>query len=758
MEISSSFHKYSEGVLAYEELLLFVYQYMQDCSLEEKLSVNELLLSHFPLFSHNRKAITLSSDQLAGLSIGMTVLGLYTITGPVVQTPCFYEYSATFCHQEYSLRLLKTSFAESEYEEAFFREYTLSEVFTASLNKCVHCCISTKIPFLVYQHPKSISAKEYLLRNPGYDLSFVRHISLQFCSLISQIHTLLMSHSGIHLDLFSFSTKGIFVRDFGVEARLYSLSTDLPRMRYASPEHFEHGYLDAKTDVYGLGIILYRLCTGTFPFVGKSKEEVKEWCLYGNRLDLPFPETINPDIQQVICTALHIEPMLRYDSAILFKEALCAATSQIGWFVFDRQLLPSITNRICTSILLKAGKREVMDFSTIAVLGDLYPSWQLHNGLILLNSISDEIMNRFADQNKEEVVAFRPFAYPQFKKLQTLGAYDEIRGLLSLMETGEEFLLGAFVYSSILVLPTKSEEFFSKVLTYEPSFSLLIKAADFARWHLLDETRSRKIVKQLEELCETSSDVLQIAQASLAFFADEEEASRLLHRYIQSFTEEEFFTQIQALHEVVLSFGSRPEFIRWGVRLEENCPINGFELMKEVWLVLGVPKRAQKMQQRLRERLKDATQCIVQGFVSLDIPIVSMPEDEQEMMAFIEKGERLMILAQRKKELVHNTNAIQIFAHLSQLPLEEEAIATAEQKYEQWLKEREFLEPRKPNEESTKEQFFGSQGISTIDDIFEEEEMSQEEVHHAVPKRTFQLVGIWVLLILIAVLVLFVLT
>jgi|GEM_PF-3025036 len=70
------------------------------------------------------------------------------------------------------------------------------------------------------------------------------------------------------------------VLDFGI-AKAISETTDSPVSAvmgtpfYASPEQFQLGaHIDGRTDIYSLGVILYRMLTGTLPFIASSVHEL----------------------------------------------------------------------------------------------------------------------------------------------------------------------------------------------------------------------------------------------------------------------------------------------------------------------------------------------------------------------------------------------------------------------------------------------------------------------------------------------------
>jgi len=86
---------------------------------------------------------------------------------------------------------------------------------------------------------------------------------------------------------------------------------------YASPEHFISSYeLDTRSDLYSLGVILYELLIGKFPFTGDSAKEIGDQ----HRVKpILIPSKINPKIppkvENVILGLLEKEPKDRYQHA-----------------------------------------------------------------------------------------------------------------------------------------------------------------------------------------------------------------------------------------------------------------------------------------------------------------------------------------------------------------------------------------------------------------------------------------------------------
>jgi WD40 repeat protein len=117
------------------------------------------------------------------------------------------------------------------------------------------------------------------------------------------------------------------VSDFGLARRAVTAAQDGPASLtrtgqvlgspgYAAPEQALHGEADVRTDVYGLGALLYHLLTGRPPFQGPTLDAI---LLQLREADPLPPRRLNPavppDLETIALHALAKNPAARYTTA-----------------------------------------------------------------------------------------------------------------------------------------------------------------------------------------------------------------------------------------------------------------------------------------------------------------------------------------------------------------------------------------------------------------------------------------------------------
>ena len=145
------------------------------------------------------------------------------------------------------------------------------------------------------------------------------------------------------------------IMDFGLAKVLYQQNqisqtgAIIGTLHYMSPEQVKGQFdkVDAKSDTYSLGIILYRVLTGCHPFNGNSMEQITQQII--NERPTP-PHKISPRIpiilSNIVSKAIEKDKELRYDSAAEFGDDLVrflrgeAVRTKANWKHYKKAIVP----------------------------------------------------------------------------------------------------------------------------------------------------------------------------------------------------------------------------------------------------------------------------------------------------------------------------------------------------------------------------------------------------------------------------------
>lgn len=179
------------------------------------------------------------------------------------------------------------------------------------------------IYFIAMEYVKGMALADLIRRKGQLEVREALNITLQAAWALKEAHKSEIIHRDVKPQNIMVDRAGrVKVMDFGLAKVLYgstALTADgaiLGTPRYMSPEQCQDENLDARTDIYSLGVVLYEMLCGCPPFDADSPMQ-----LMLKIVQKPFPRLrdvnsdVPPTVAEIVACMTAKDPRARYPSA-----------------------------------------------------------------------------------------------------------------------------------------------------------------------------------------------------------------------------------------------------------------------------------------------------------------------------------------------------------------------------------------------------------------------------------------------------------
>ena len=220
-----------------------------------------------------------------------------------------------------AIKVLRTEFSEDRTFVAKFRTEAQSAAGLEHPNIVNIYDVGSEegLYFIVMEYVEGITLKTYIEKKGQLSFKESVSIAIQVARGIEAAHNKQITHRDIKPKNIIISTEGkVKVTDFGIAraASSNTISSDvMGSVHYSSPEQARNGFVDGRSDIYSLGIVMYEMVTGRVPFDGDTTVAV---AIQHLQEEITPPSTYAPNLpislEKIILKCTQKNPDRRYQT------------------------------------------------------------------------------------------------------------------------------------------------------------------------------------------------------------------------------------------------------------------------------------------------------------------------------------------------------------------------------------------------------------------------------------------------------------